>query len=551
MDSNSTSAAGAPHVVCLGGGYVAIYLAKALRPHLRAGRVRLTVIDRDNFQCFHGLIPEMVTGKIQPTDTLSPARRLFAPGDFVNAEVEEIDLASKQILVSRLLDGRQLTIPYDHVVIGLGNSENLERYPGLAEHSFRLKAYSGCLAVRNHVINMLELADMEKDPEERRRLLTFTVVGGGFAGVEVAGELRDFLPTVAKKHFPHVPLSEIRIVQIVPTDHILPELNTHQPALVRYAQQVLAKDPHLEIRYGRTMASATMEEAVLDNGERIPTRTIISCAGMAALPIVERLPVKKDRGRIVTDAYGHIDGYEDAWAGGDCAAVPLQKGGYAPGLAIWAMTVGELIGKNIVRQTEGKPLKLYRFSGLGDACVLGHRRAVAHLKGIPLRGFLAWVIWRIFMILYLPSPEKKVRVLGNWMMAPFFGHDLVNMRVHQPVDLAPLVFEPGQDIVRKGDIGNSLFVIQEGEVDVLDPDAPGDGRLAVLGEGAHFGEIAVFERRPRTATVRARTRVKVLQVRREAAIALSETIEIVGRTLRAGPGARAEVAASPAAGVTD
>ncbi len=544
MVSSSTSTAKVPHVVCLGGGYVAIYLAKALRPHLRAGRIRLTVIDRDNFQCFHGLIPEMLTGKIQPTDTLSPARRLFAPGDFVNAEIEEIDLAARQILVSRLLDGRQLTISYDQVVVGLGNSENLERFPGLAEHSFRLKAYSGCLALRNHVINMLELADMEKDPEERRRLLTFTVVGGGFAGVEVAGEMRDFIPTVARKHFPHVPVEEIRIVQIVSSDHILPELKSHQPGLVRYAQKLLAADPHMEIRYNRLMASATMEEAVLDDGERIPTRTIVSCAGMAALPLVDRLPVKKERGRIVTDPYGHIEGYKEAWAGGDCAAVPLEKGGHAPALAIWAMTVGELIGKNIVRQMAGKPLKPYRFNGLGDACVLGHRRAVAQLKGIPLRGVLAWVIWRVFMILYLPSPEKKVRVVGNWLMAPFFGHDLVNMRVHQPVDLAPLVFEPGQDIVRKGDIGNSLFVIQEGEVEVLDPNAPEGEPLAVLKQGDHFGEIAVFERVPRTATVRARTRVKVLQVRREAAVALSETIDVVGRTLRSVPGTPATAGAA-------
>jgi NADH:ubiquinone reductase (H+-translocating) len=109
------------------------------------------------------------------------------------------------------------------------------------------------------------------------------------------------------------------------------------------------------------------------------------------------------------------------------------------------------------------------------------------------------------------------------------------MRVHQPVDLAPLIFEPGQDIVRKGDVGNSLFVIQEGEVEVLDPDSPDPEPLAILGRGQHFGEIAVFEKCPRTATVRARTRVKVLQVRREAATALSETIDVVGRTLRAGP----------------
>jgi NADH:ubiquinone reductase (H+-translocating) len=523
-----------PHVVCLGGGYVAIYLAKALRRHVRAGRVRLTVVDLENFQCFHGLIPEMLTGKIQPTDTLSPARRLFAPGDFVNAEVEDIDLEGKQVTVARLLDGRRLTIPYDHLVLGLGSTEHMGRFPGLAEHSFRLKAYSGCLAVRNHVINMLELADMERDPVERRRLLNFVIVGGNYAGVEVAGEFREFLPVVARKHFPNIPVDEIKITLVVSGDHILPELHTHKPKLVAYAQAQLAKDRHLEVLYGERLASATVEEAVLRSGDRIPTRTIISCTGNSTIPVLDPLPLpKNERGRIVTDRYAKVEGADNVWAGGDCAAVPLADGTTAPALAIWAMTVGELIGKNIVRQEQGKELRPYRFDGLGDACVVGNHKAVAHLKGISIRGFPAWVIWRMFMILYLPSPEKKVRVMWNWMMAPFFGRDLVNMRVHQPLDLAPMIFEPGQDIVRKGEVGNSLFIIQDGEVEVLDePDAP---PLAVLGRGQHFGEIAVFEQSLRTATVRARTPVKVLQVRRDAARALSDSIDVVGDTLRTRP----------------
>jgi len=534
MSSGHSGNPTVPHVVCLGGGYVAIYLVKALRRHLRAGRVRLTVVDRDNFQCFHGLVPEMLVGRIQPTDTLSAARRLFAPGDFINGEIEAIDLTAQEVTVSRLLDGRPLTIRYDHLVLGLGSTENTERFPGLSEHSFRLKAYSGCLAVRNHLIQMLELADVEEDPEERRRLLTFTVVGGGFAGVEVTGELREFLPLVARNHFPHVPVEEIRVVLVVAGDHILPELNTHHPRLVRYAEKLLAQDRHVDVRYETKLASATMEEAVLASGERIPTRTIISCTGMAVVPLLDRLEVKKVGGRVVTDRFARVEGHENVWAGGDCAAVPLRDGSVAPALAIWAMTVGRLIGQNIMRHTAEKSLRPYRFTGLGDACVLGHRRAIAQLKGVPMRGFLAWVVWRFFMVLYLPSPEKKVRVLGNWAMAPFFGRDLVNMRVQQPVDLAPLIFEPGQDIVRKGDVGSSLFVIQEGEVEVVDPDQSSEP-LAVLGKGQHFGEIAVFERCPRTATVRARTRVRVLQVRREAATVLSETIEVVGRTLQRRP----------------
>jgi NADH dehydrogenase len=522
-----------PHVLCLGGGYVAIYLAKALRRAVKAGRVRLTVVDQDNFQCFHGLIPDMITGKIQPTDTLSPARRLFAPGDFVNAEVESIDVENKRVVVSRFLDGRRLTLECDHLVLALGSTENLGRFPGLAEHSFRLKAYSGCLAVRNHFISMLELADMERDPEERRRLLTFVVVGGNYAGVEVAGELREFLPEVARRYFPNIPISEIKVFLVCSTDHILPELGSRLPKLVAHAEDKFAKDPHLEVFYKTRLGSATPEEAILGDGRRISTRTIVSCTGMSTIPVLDEVPLTRNpQGRLICDRFGHAEGKSHIWSGGDCAAVPLADGTPAPALAIWAMTVGTLIGRNILRQEAGKELAPYRFNGLGDACVLGHRHAVAHLKGISLTGIPAWLTWRLFMILYLPSPEKKIRVVWNWLMAPFFGRDLVNLRVHQPLDLAPLIFEDGQDIIREGDVGNSLFIIQEGEVDVLKNEDGVQKHLTTLGKGRHFGEIAVFQKCARTATVRAKGHVKILQIRREAATALSESMSAFGEVLK-------------------
>lgn len=522
-----------PHVLCLGGGYVAIYLAKALRSEVKAGRIALTVVDQDNFQCFHGLIPDMITGKLQPTDTLSPARRLFAPGDFVNAEVEDIHLDKKQVTVARLLDGKRFTLSYDHLVLALGSTEHLGRFPGLAEHSFRLKAYSGCLAVRNHLISMLELADMETDPAELKRLLTFVVVGGNYAGVEVAGELREFLPAVARRYFRRIPVDEIKVVLICSGEHILPELGTHQPKLVAYAEKQLAQDPHFELIPNTRLAGATIEETILSSGRRIPTRTIISCTGMASVPQLEKLPVERNQhGRILCDRFGHVAGRENLWAGGDCAAVPLPDGTPAPALAIWAMTVGTLIGKNILRHEKGKPLAPYTFTGLGDACVLGHRQAIAHLKGIPVRGMLAWLVWRCFMILYLPSPEKKIRVVLNWLMAPFFGRDLINMRVQQPLDLTPVIFEDGQDIVRQDEFGNSMFIIQEGEVQVVRSENGIEQVLGLLGKGSHFGEIAVFNRCARTATVRAKGRVKLLQLRRETAAALCESLAPSGIDLR-------------------
>ena len=537
MNTSSSDSRSVPHVLCLGGGYTAIYLAKQLRGAVRAGRVRLTVVDVDNFQCFHGLIPDMITGKIQPTDTLSASRRLFAPGNFVNADVEKIDLEQRRVTVARLLDGRQLELDYDHLVLALGSTEHLGRFPGLAEHSFRLKAYSGCLAVRNQFISMLELADMEPDPVEQARLLTFVVVGGNFAGVEVAGELREFLPEVARKYFPRIKVEEIKVVLVCSSKGILPELGTRTGGLAEYAEQKLRADPHVELICNMRLASASSEEAILSDGRRIPTRTVVSCTGMSVVPILESLKLERNaQQRIITDRNARVPGQTNVWAGGDCAAVPLADGSTAPALAIWAMTVGELIGRNILRQLDGRELLLYRFNGLGDACVLGHRDAVGHVKGLQVRGLVAWLIWRVFMIIYLPSPEKKFRTVWNWLMLPFFGRDILNLRVTPPVNLAPVFFDAGQDIVREGEAGNSLFLIQQGEVEVLRRAADGtQERVAVLGSGQQFGEVAVFKGGRRTATVRATTRVRLVQMRRDAATLLAQSSGAIRESLQAMP----------------
>lgn len=532
-----------PHVLCLGGGYVAIYLARALRGRIRAGEVRLTVVSNENFQCFHGLVPEMLTGTLQPSDMLSPARHLFAPGDFVNAEVETINLEAKRVTVARQLDGRPLELAYDHLVLALGSTEHLGRFPGLSEHALRLKSYAACFAARNHFVEMLELADMEPDPEERRRLLTFVVVGGSFAGCEVAGELSEFLPLVARKHFPNIDVGAIRIVLVAATPILLPELGSREPWTSAYLERAFAEDPHIEVRLNTKLASASSEEAILSDGARIPTRTVVACAGMSAVPVVAGLNVERNaQQRIVTDRFARVLGQEGVWAGGDCAAVPLADGGTAPGLAIWAMTVGRLIGRNITRTLDGVPLAPYRFTGLGDACAVGHRRAIAKLNGVPIRltGTAAWLVWRAFMLLYLPLWQKKVRVLFSWLMTAVVGRDFLNLQSDAPMNVARALFDEGQDIVREGDVGTSLFLIQEGTVEVLKRGADGtDVRVATLGPGQQFGEVAVFQRVRRTATVRATSRVRLIQIRREAAAMLAGASGALEQQLGGGTGSGA------------
>ncbi|MBE0543872.1 MAG: FAD-dependent oxidoreductase [Verrucomicrobia bacterium] len=533
LKRESAGSSAIPHVVALGSGYATFYAYRELAGWIRRKRVRMTVIDRNNYHCFHGLVPEMLAGKLQPGTILSSSRRLFKHAQFCNGEIKDIDLERRTVTFSRKLDGKEFSVNYDHLIVGVGSSEDLKRFPGIAEHTLRLKAFPDILQVRHHLITMLELAEIETDAGELERLLNFVVVGANYAGVEVAGELAEFLPNLARSRFSNIPADQIRITVIHSGERILPELGSHFPKLQAYAERVITDSPHLRLKTGIRLASATPEEAVLDNGERIPTRTIISCTGTAPAPVLEFFPAERDRlGRVVTDEFLRMKGVPNVWAAGDCAAVPHPQGGTCPPLAIWAMTAGRQLAKNLKATLSGRSLQAYRFTGLGDACTLGHHRAAAQLKGVPIRGLLGYLAWRFFMIRYLPAVEKKCRLVLDWLLLPVFGRDLINMNVHRPVLVTPVMHEPRQEIIREGDVGQSLFIIRSGEVEVLKqrPDGSGPEVVATLKAGDHFGEVAVFRGIRRTATVRARTRVELLHVQREAALALSESSHEIART---------------------
>jgi NADH:ubiquinone reductase (H+-translocating) len=183
----------------------------------------------------------------------------------------------------------------------------------------------------------------------------------------------------------------------------------------------------------------------------------------------------------------------------------------------------------------GKPLKPYRFTGLGDACGLGRRRAIAQVKGIEITGVPAWIVWRTFFIRFVPTLDRQLRILLDWLITPFVGRDIVEIRPREPFGLRREHYEAGQAIVRQGELGQQLYLIWQGEVAVV---REVDGQvemLARLGPGQHFGEVAVFQNVRRTATVRALTAVEVIAVGAQEARVLSETVRPFGEVMTKRP----------------
>jgi NADH dehydrogenase len=274
---------------------------------------------------------------------------------------------------------------------------------------------------------LLELADATEDPELRRRLLNVVVVGGGFTGVEAAGELVDLFRSV-RRFYPHLSKDDARIILVEGGPVLLPGLPEHMGT---YSAKALARRG-VEIMTGSQVASADDGGLTLQNGTTIPSATIVWSAGVKPSPTLTRttLPHAKN-GSIIVEPDLRVAGADGIWALGDCAAIPNGQGGYYPATAQHAIREGPALAYNIVATLRGKSTKPFHYNALGMMASLGGRRAVAQLPGNHvLTGFLAWFLWRSYYLARLPGLDRKLRVAFDWTLELLFPRDIAELRVY-------------------------------------------------------------------------------------------------------------------------
>lgn len=414
-----------PVIVIVGGGFAGTAVARRLERRLRPHEAEIVLISRDNFTLFTPMLPEVTSGELEVRHVVTPIREQLRRSRFILAEVEAIDVEQGSVTYRHVLTGLTVVLPYDQLVLALGSSTSTFNIPGVAQNTWALKTLEDAESLRNHLVWLLELADTINDDARRRRLLTLVVVGGGFTGVETAGEIVELFRNVLR-FYKRLRADEIKMLLIEAGPVLLAGL----PAKMgEYSRRVLERRG-IEVITGDGVTAADEHGLTLQSGRRIDSETIIWSAGVQPSPTIAKtaLPLTK-RGAVITEADMRVAGVRGVWALGDCASIPHGKAGVYPLTAQHAIREGPSLADNLVAVLRGQLTNPFRYETLGMMAALGGRKAVAQLPGDRvITGFIAWFLWRTYYLLRLPGLDRKVRVAFDWTLELLFPRDTAELR---------------------------------------------------------------------------------------------------------------------------
>lgn len=425
-------------ILILGGGFAGIEVLRQLQSAFQNDiKIDITLVSRDNFFLFTPMLPEISSGMIETRHIVTPLRAFCNRAKFYETDIESIDLENKKVVISHSigkltnpLERRNHILNYDHLVIALGSETNFFGIRGASKEAFTLKSLGDAIILRNHVINMLEQADIEhEDLHLRNKLLTFVIVGGGFSGVEIVGELNDFIVDSIKYFYHNLQSSFVRIVLVNAGKRILPEVTED---LADFALKIIRKDG-VEVILNRRVIEVNSEAVILDEGTAITTQTVVWAGGGKPHNLLSTLPCEHDKSdRIITNNYLEVSGHVDsAMAVGDCACILDPRTGKPyPPTAQHALRQGKIAAKNLIAKINGQESNKepFDYKTKGVMTLIGKRNGVGIIFGHKVHGFVAWWFWRLYYLANLPSVEKKLRVSVDWMIDLFFKRDVTRLK---------------------------------------------------------------------------------------------------------------------------
>ncbi|KUL39307.1 NAD(P)/FAD-dependent oxidoreductase [Streptomyces regalis] len=422
-------------ILVVGGGYVGMYTARRLQQRLKQelerGEAEIVVVTPDPYMTYQPFLPEAAAGSISPRHVVVPLRRVLAQCRIIIGEATAIDHAKRTATLTTLAGEEEGTgteqLSYDELVLAPGSISRTLPIPGLADHGIGFKTVEEAIGLRNHVIEQMDIASSTRDPAIRDAALTFVFVGGGYAGVEALGELED-MARYATRYYHNVRPEDMKWILVEASDRILPEVGED---MGRYTVTELRRR-NIDVRLHTRLESCADRVAVLSDGARFPTRTVVWTAGVKPHPILAAsdLPLN-ERGRLKCTPELTVEGTTHAWAAGDAASVPDVTAG-DPGKecahnAQHALRQAKVLGDNIAHTLRGEPLETYAHKYAGSVASLGFHQGVAHVYGRKLKGYPAWFMHRVYHLSRVPTFNRKARVLAEWTLSGLFKREVVSL----------------------------------------------------------------------------------------------------------------------------
>jgi NADH dehydrogenase len=432
-------------IVIVGGGYVGMYTALRLQRKLRASEGAITVIDPQANMTYQPFLPEAAAGSIEPRHVVVPLRKVLRKCHVLTGRVSGIDREQRQVTVE-MAAGHISAIGYDILVVAPGSVARTLPIPGLAENGIAFKNVAEAIYLRNHVLSLMDAAASTVDPDLRRRLLSFVVVGGGYAGVEALAELAD-MARYASRYYENIEPDDMRWVLVEAAGRIMPEVS---PPMGRYTVEQLEK-AGIEVFLNTRVESMEKGHVVLDNKVEFETETIVWTAGVKPNPMLADtdLPLD-DKGRVICTAALQVKDSPEIFSAGDCASVPdLSKDdpeAKTSPSAQHAVRQASQLADNIVAHLRGEPVKPYKHKHAGSVASLGLYKGVAEVYGVKLRGPLAWFMHRTYHLSRMPTFNRKVRIVSDWTEALFFRREVVSLeQIHEPrAEFSRVISRPDQ-----------------------------------------------------------------------------------------------------------
>ena len=417
-------------ILVLGGGFAGVDCTRKLESYFHSDYdIEITLVSDDNFLLFTPMLPQIVAGTVAPRHIVMPLRALCKKARIYESVVRDIDPVQQHVTLEGTPEKIGVRIHYDYLVIALGSETNFFGLKNVEKYSFTMKTLADAISLRNRLIDMLEQAENEKNPKIKERLLTFVIVGGGFAGVETAGEINDFLHE-AVSYYHNTKKEDIHVILVEAASTILQGFNKR---LTEYAHNKLEKNG-IKIVLENAVTSFDGKNVILnklskpsvgiDSKNIINSHTLVWTAGVTPVEIIQNSIFKIKKGKIIVNEFLEIPNHPGVFAIGDCSQFDDEVNNKFPPTAQLAEAHAKLVAYNIKQTIENKEKKKFEYSWKGQSAIIGKHYGIAEVMGMKITGFWAWILWRNYYLTKMPNIEKRIRVWLDWNIDLFSRIDI-------------------------------------------------------------------------------------------------------------------------------